>query len=279
MPPPETETWMSSFSAVLPAMKMGSSIFMRASLGSQMSMGTRLMRTLPVPLTAEARATAVLRLPEVFTTFFAILGLLLHAEGDGGAAEPGGELGDREVRLGLAPGAVGDDGLRAGQLLGDAQVRLDALVGGAAGGRLVVDHAAAGALDQQVRLAREERALAVRAHLALEQVVLLDGLLARADHDGLLGVDDVDLVALDGALGGVRGHAAQHAAGGVDDGDAALGVGFQRVLGVVVFGSGHVVHPMMRQFWPFGKALTASCRLSTLPPALATLALAEALAL
>src|SRR5688500_13946095 len=146
-PPPATVTAMSSFSAFLPAMKIGSSIFRRARRGSTISIGTLLTRTLPVPLTALARATAVLRLPEVLTTFLAMgSGLLLaglgvqgaHAAvaGGGGAAQPGGELGDGEERLRLAPGGLDGAGLRVGELLGDAEVGLDALVGGAAGGRL-----------------------------------------------------------------------------------------------------------------------------------------------
>src|ERR1041385_4014188 len=93
-PPPETETWMSSFSAFLPAMKIGSSIFMRASLGSQMAMGTRLMRTLPEPLTALARATAVLRLPDVLTTFLAIYAASWMVMGKLGLLLAGGAGGD-----------------------------------------------------------------------------------------------------------------------------------------------------------------------------------------
>src|SRR5581483_3049860 len=195
-----------------------SRILRRESSGVEISRGVLLMRMRPSPLRTVARATAVLRLPLTLTIFVA---LILHT------SELGSQ-GLRQVAEGDGAGRVAErlldhDGLLVGQLLGDADPALEALVRLAVAGELlVVEHPAHGPLHHQMRDAGIVRALAGRAHVALEVVALEHGLLGAGDGR-LLGVDDVHFLAGEEALRDVAREAARAGAGAVDDGhDAGL---------------------------------------------------------
>src|SRR5581483_725888 len=216
-----------------------SRILRRESSGVEISRGVLLMRMRPSPLRTVARATAVLRLPLTLT----ILALMSHTSEL--RTEGLRQVAEADRAGGVLKGLRLHAGLLAGKLVGDADPALQALVGRAVAGRLlVVEHAAHGALHHEVGHARVEGTLAGRAHVALEVVALEDGFL-RAAHGGLLRVHDVDLFAREQTLRDEGGEAASARAGRVDHGDdrgLAL-AGPRGDLGVLGDLLGHLASP------------------------------------